>query len=138
MFRFFHCASVGAPKIFAYFSCFLASGWNFKWLLKIENDRQATPEKNISSPSDFRSPAQLRGDLRAKETQRALATKRLPLLRFPADHRGADSLHFLAGRSPERRLEIFFSPLRPLMKSALQLLWWEETGENAPASWVTC
>ncbi|AWX57507.1 hypothetical protein AB432_021810 [Brevibacillus brevis] len=37
MFRFFHCASVGAPKIFAYFSCFLTSEWVFKWLLKIEN-----------------------------------------------------------------------------------------------------
>ncbi|MFS0918421.1 hypothetical protein [Brevibacillus sp. 179-C 1.1 NHS] len=37
-------------------------------------------------------------------------------MRFPANRCGADSPHFLAGRSPERRLEIFFAPLRPLGK----------------------
>ncbi|BAH45213.1 hypothetical protein BBR47_42360 [Brevibacillus brevis NBRC 100599] len=114
MFRLFHCASVGAPKIFAFFSCFLASCWVFKWVLKIEYKQLATSEKNISSPSDFRSPTQLRSDLRAKEMQRAQTTKRLPLLHFPANRCGADSLHFLAGRSPERRLEIFFSPPQQL------------------------
>ncbi|MGG4453114.1 hypothetical protein, partial [Brevibacillus porteri] len=42
-------------------------------------------EKNISRRSDLWSPTERRRDERAKETQRARATKRLPLLRFPAN-----------------------------------------------------
>ncbi|MBH0330598.1 hypothetical protein ABH14_12460 [Brevibacillus brevis] len=46
--------------------------------------------------------------------------------------------NILAGRNPERRLEIFFFPLQLHVKNlAFKLSWWEETGENAPASWVT-
>ncbi|MED1797790.1 hypothetical protein ABEZ21_25675, partial [Brevibacillus porteri] len=68
---------------------------------------------------DLWSPTERRRDLRATETQRALTTKRLPLLRFPANPFGAASPASPAGRSLEPRLEIFFSPLQPHRKRPL-------------------
>ncbi|MGF9904998.1 hypothetical protein, partial [Brevibacillus porteri] len=52
-----------------------------------------TAEKNISRRSDLWSPTEWRRDERAKETQRARATKRLPLLRFPVNPFGAGSVN---------------------------------------------
>ncbi|UIO44018.1 hypothetical protein LOY85_07635 [Brevibacillus brevis] len=95
MFRFLHSVSVGVPKIFAYFSCFLYELSVLKRVfkqLKIEEDHQLRQRRIFPDVATCGVLPSGEGICGQKKRNRARATKRLPLLRFPANPFGADSL----------------------------------------------